>query len=54
MENPDIAEAFEALTPGRRRGYLLHIAGAAQAATRLRRIESAVPKILAGKGMQDL
>ena len=52
-ENPDIAEAFEALTPGRRRGYLLHIAGAAQAATRLRRIQSAVPKILAGKGMQD-
>lgn len=53
-ENPDIAQAFEALTPGRRRGYLLHIAGASQAATRLRRIQTAVPKILAGKGMQDL
>ena len=52
-ENPDIAQAFEALTPGRRRGYLLHIAGASQAATRLRRIQTAVPKILAGKGMQD-
>jgi len=52
-ENPEIAQAFEALTPGRRRGYLLHIAGAAQAATRLRRIESAVPKILTGKGLQD-
>jgi len=52
--NPDIAQAFEALTPGRRRGYLLHIAGASQAATRLRRIQTAVPKILAGKGMQDL
>ncbi|MFM7699551.1 MAG: YdeI/OmpD-associated family protein, partial [Bacteroidota bacterium] len=53
-ENPEIAQAFEALTPGRRRGYLLHIAGASQAVTRLRRIQSAVPKILAGKGMQDL
>jgi len=53
-ENPDIAQAFEALTPGRRRGYLLHFAGASQAATRLRRIQTAVPKILAGKGMQDL
>ncbi|MBU6193185.1 MAG: YdeI/OmpD-associated family protein [Bacteroidetes bacterium] len=52
-ENPEIAQAFEALTPGRRRGYLLHIAGAAQAATRLRRIESAVPKILTGKGLQE-
>ncbi|MFM7912794.1 MAG: YdeI/OmpD-associated family protein, partial [Bacteroidota bacterium] len=49
-ENPEIAQAFEALTLGRRRGYLLHIAGASQAATRLRRIQSAVPKILAGKG----
>jgi len=53
-ENPEIAQAFEALTPGRRRGYLLHFAGASQAATRLRRIQTAVPKILAGKGMQDL
>ncbi len=53
-ENPEIAQAFEALTPGRRRGYLLHIAGASQAATRLRRIQTAVPKILAGKGMQEL
>jgi len=53
-ENPEIAQAFKALTPGRRRGYLLHIAGASQAATRLRRIQTAVPKILAGKGMQDL
>ena len=52
-ENPEIAQAFEALTPGRRRGYLLHFAGASQAPTRLRRIQSAVPKILAGKGMQD-
>ena len=53
-ENPEIAQAFEALTPGRRRGYLLYFAGASQAPTRLRRIQSAVPKILAGKGMQDL
>ena len=52
-ENPEIAQAFEVLTPSRRRGYLLHFAGASQAATLLRRIQTAVPKILVGKGMQE-
>lgn len=45
--------AFEALTPGRRRGWVLHIASARQARTREDRIDRAAPKILAGKGMQD-
>ncbi|MFN6225413.1 MAG: YdeI/OmpD-associated family protein [Bacteroidota bacterium] len=51
--HPDFAQAFEALTPGRRRGYLLHFSGAAQSTTRLRRIETSRPKVMAGKGMQE-
>ncbi|WJS86594.1 YdeI/OmpD-associated family protein [Paracoccus sp. TOH] len=45
--------AFEALTPGRRRGWVLHFSQAKQSATRAARIEKAAPRILAGKGMQD-
>lgn len=48
-----LAKAFEALTPGRRRGYVLHFAGAKQSSTRAARIERCTPKILAGKGMHD-
>lgn len=51
--DPDFRTAFEALTPGRRRGWVLHFSGAKQAATRAARIDKAAPKILAGKGMQD-
>src|SRR5690606_15380415 len=47
------ARAFDALTPGRQRGYLLHFAGAKQSKTRTARIEKAIPKILLGKGMND-
>lgn len=45
--------AFETLTPGRRRSWLLHFSGAKQAKTRISRIEKATAKILAGKGMND-
>lgn len=45
--------AFEALTPGRQRGYLIHFSQPKQAATRLQRIEKAIPAILQGKGMHD-
>lgn len=45
--------AFEGLTPGRRRGWVLHFSTAKQSATRTSRIEKAAPKILQGKGMQD-
>lgn len=51
--HPDFAQAFEALTPGRRRGYLLHFSGAVQPTTRLRRIEASRAKVMAGKGMQE-
>lgn len=46
-------KAFNALTPGRQRGYLLYFAGAKQSATRLSRIEKCRPLIFAGKGLQD-
>lgn len=48
-----LAKAFRALTPGRQRGYVLHFTGAKQSRTRTARIEKAVPRILAGKGMND-
>jgi uncharacterized protein YdeI (YjbR/CyaY-like superfamily) len=48
-----LANAFDALTPGRRRAYVLHFAGAKQSRTRAARIEKCVPRILAGKGPND-
>ena len=48
-----LAKAFHGLTPGRRRAYVLHFTDAKQSRTRTARIERAIPKILAGKGMND-
>jgi uncharacterized protein YdeI (YjbR/CyaY-like superfamily) len=45
--------AFEALTPGRQRSYLYHFAAAKQSATRVARIEKAVPAIFAGRGFLE-
>ncbi len=50
---PDVRAAFTALTPGRQRGYLMHIGGAKQHATRCARVEACIPTILAGKGLND-
>jgi uncharacterized protein YdeI (YjbR/CyaY-like superfamily) len=50
---PSLKTAFEALTPGRQRGYLLFFAGAKQPATRAARVEKCVPKIYDGRGLQD-
>jgi uncharacterized protein YdeI (YjbR/CyaY-like superfamily) len=52
-EMPALKQAFEALTPGRQRGYLLHFAGAKQAKTRTARVEKHLPNILEGKGLDD-
>jgi uncharacterized protein YdeI (YjbR/CyaY-like superfamily) len=52
-ESPELKTAFEALTPGRQRGYLLHFSSAKQSKTRIARIEKAMPQILAGKGLDD-
>ncbi|MCE6949463.1 YdeI/OmpD-associated family protein [Cereibacter sphaeroides] len=51
--DPGFRAAFEALTPGRRRGWVLHVLQAKQSATRASRIDRAMPRILAGKGPQD-
>lgn len=50
---PAFREAFEGLTPGRQRGYLIFFTGAKQSATRTSRIEKHMERILQGKGMQD-
>lgn len=52
-ENPQVKEAFETLTPGRQRGYLIYFNGAKQSSTRLNRIRVYAPKILMGKGFHD-
>lgn len=52
-EDPVLKAAFEALTPGRQRGYLLYFAGAKQSATRASRVEKYIPKIMEGKGFHD-
>ena len=52
-DDPALAEAFHALTPGRQKGYLLHFAGAKQAATRAARVEKHAPRILKGLGLND-
>ncbi|MFG0313176.1 MAG: YdeI family protein [Phycisphaerales bacterium] len=52
-EDRALCKAFESLTPGRQRGYAIHIGGAKQSKTRLSRIEKCIPAILAGKGMHD-
>jgi uncharacterized protein YdeI (YjbR/CyaY-like superfamily) len=50
---PAVKKAFNALTPGRQRGYLLYFSSAKQAKTREARIEKYVPMIMKGKGLED-
>ncbi|NVK04150.1 MAG: YdeI/OmpD-associated family protein [Flavobacteriia bacterium] len=52
-EDPAFQTAFEALTPGRQRGYLIHFNGAKQSQTRVNRIEKFTSKIMEGKGWQE-
>lgn len=52
-ELPALKIAFEALTPGRQRAYLLHFAAPKQSKTRTARIEKSMPQILKGKGLND-
>jgi uncharacterized protein YdeI (YjbR/CyaY-like superfamily) len=48
-----LKKAFQALTPGRQRGYLLYFSSAKQPETRQSRIEKYIPHILKGKGLND-
>lgn len=52
-ENAALKTAFEALTPGRQRAYLLHFSQPKQAKTREARVEKCMPQILDGKGLDD-
>ncbi|GIP22662.1 YdeI family protein [Paenibacillus sp. J22TS3] len=52
-EIPALKTAFEALTPGRQRAYLLYFAGPKQSKTRESRVEKYMPLILEGKGLND-
>lgn len=52
-DSPQLQEAFEALTPGRQRAYLLYFSEAKQSATRTARVDKCTPRILAGKGLKD-
>jgi uncharacterized protein YdeI (YjbR/CyaY-like superfamily) len=50
---PALKTAFEALTPGRQKGYLLYFSQAKQSKTREARVEKHIPQILNGKGLDD-
>jgi uncharacterized protein YdeI (YjbR/CyaY-like superfamily) len=52
-EIPALKMAFEALTPGRQRAYLLHFSAPKQSKTRESRVEQCMQLILNGKGLND-
>lgn len=52
-KNPSLKKAFDALTPGRQRGYLLYFSAAKQSRTRAARVGKCMPQILKGKGLND-
>ena len=52
-ESPALKTAFDALTPGRQRGYLLYFSAAKQSKTRESRVEKCMQQILNGKGLND-
>src|SRR4029453_19359225 len=52
-EIPALKAAFNSLTPGRQRGYILYFSGGKQSKTRESRIEKCMPQILKGKGLND-
>jgi uncharacterized protein YdeI (YjbR/CyaY-like superfamily) len=52
-EQPALKAAFESLTPGRQRAYLLYFSAPKQSTTREQRVEKSIPQILNGKGLND-
>src|ERR1700732_1903318 len=52
-EIPALKAAFDALTPGRQRAYILYFSGAKQSKTRESRVEKCMRQILNGKGLND-
>ena len=53
QEWPAAQAAWDRLTPGRQRSYIIHINGAKQTATRRSRAEKSLPKIMSGKGNNE-
>ncbi len=51
--NPALKSAFDALTPGRQRSYMLYFSAPKQSKTREARVEKYIPKILDGMGLDD-
>ena len=51
--NPELKTAFNALTPGRQRAYLLYFSAPKQSKTRESRVEKTMKQILSGKGLND-
>jgi uncharacterized protein YdeI (YjbR/CyaY-like superfamily) len=52
-EIPVLKTAFDGLTPGRQRGYILYFSAAKQSKTRASRVKKCMPQILKGKGLND-
>lgn len=52
-ENKALKKAFEALTPGRQRGYIFYFSQPKQSKTREARVEKYIPHILEGRGLND-
>ncbi len=52
-ENHDLKNAFNALTPGRQKAYILYFSAAKQSKTKESRIEKSIKQILKGKGLND-
>jgi uncharacterized protein YdeI (YjbR/CyaY-like superfamily) len=52
-ENPALRTAFNALTPGRQRAYMLYFSAPKQSKTRELRVEKYLQEILNGKGLND-
>jgi len=52
-ESPHLKTAFDALTPGRQRAYVLHFSAPKQSKTRESRVGKCIPQILSGKGLDD-
>lgn len=52
-KNPSLKKAFDALTPGRQRAYLLYFSAAKQSKTREERVKKCMKLILDGKGLDD-
>lgn len=52
-QNEAFKNAFNALTPGRQKGYILHFSQPKQSKTRESRIEKSMPRIFLGKGLNE-